>query len=154
MICSRPLELPAVHFLCGDSFHQTYVDQFSILPLTATMVFCNSSEKWRNCIMCWFLLAITFSCVYLGASKVTQKVKTSVLSVRQKIGKWFLFWNVKGNIHFWLEYNLSICIFRSFEFEHDLVIICLSYRKVMDIIKAQENNKDLHEQFHKQVTLV
>ena len=22
MICSRALELPAVHFLCGDSFHQ------------------------------------------------------------------------------------------------------------------------------------
>lgn len=29
MICSRPLELPAVHFLCGDSFHHGCFESYS-----------------------------------------------------------------------------------------------------------------------------
>ena len=29
MICSRPLELPAVHFLCGDSFHYNCFESYS-----------------------------------------------------------------------------------------------------------------------------
>ena len=28
MICSRPLELPAVHFLCGDSFHTNCFESY------------------------------------------------------------------------------------------------------------------------------
>lgn len=29
MICSRPLELPAIHFLCGDSFHTNCFESYS-----------------------------------------------------------------------------------------------------------------------------
>eukprot|EP00794_Sanderia_malayensis_P012216 gene12216-13473_t len=66
MICCLPLELPAVHFLCGDSFHQSCFESYA--------------ENDSECPVC-----------------------------------------VSEN------------------------------RKVMDIIKAQENNKDLHEQFHHQL---
>jgi len=66
MICSRMMELPAVHFLCGDSFHQSCFE--------------NYSESENECPVC-------------------------------------------------MSEN----------------------RKVLDIIKAQEHNKDLHEQFHHQL---
>ena len=46
MICTRPLELPAVHFLCGDSFHQTwgFSCSFIILLLQPWLV---SKQKQR-----------------------------------------------------------------------------------------------------------
>jgi len=66
MYCSRDLELPVVHFLCGDSFHQACVEGYA--------------DNDNECLVC------------------TPENK-----------------------------------------------------KVMDIIKAQENNKDLHEQFNNQL---
>lgn len=66
MICSRPLELPAVHFLCGDSFHQACFESYA--------------ESENECPVC-----------------------------------------------------------------------TPENRKVMDIIRAQENNTRLHEQFNKQL---
>lgn len=66
MICSRPLELPAVHFLCGDSFHHSCFESYS--------------ENENECPIC-----------------------------------------------------------------------TPENRKVMDIISAQEHNKDLHEQFNHQL---
>ncbi|XP_066929796.1 vacuolar protein sorting-associated protein 11 homolog [Clytia hemisphaerica] len=66
MICSRPLELPAVHFLCGDSFHQACFESYA--------------ESENECPVC-----------------------------------------------------------------------TPENRKVMDIIRSQENNTQLHEQFNKQI---
>ncbi|PIK39430.1 putative vacuolar protein sorting-associated protein 11-like [Apostichopus japonicus] len=152
-VCSHPLELPSVHF--HFNLHSAKIFQVSkcsvcSYPLELPSVHfhfnLHSAKIFQvsKCSVCSHPLELPSVHFHfnLHSAKIFQVSKCSVCSHPLEL----------PSVHFLCQHSYHQSCFESYADNDQECPACLpENRKVLDIIKAQEQNKDLDEEFHRQL---